>query len=413
MSGSADERQGTARYLQALAQHWPFILGSVALAVVTAVAYLLVADRRYEAHADILVTPVALNDNTFVGLPVMRESGEGRGVLTAARLVETPGVADSVRRQLGVRTSRDDLFESVRVEPQEQSSIVTITAEAGSAARAAAIANAFATGVIAVRTGVFQRELRPLIQRLSRRLDAIPEGSRDEGEGRALADRLATLRGLTNAPDPTLQVASLAVAPPEASWPRPLLSLAAAVFAGLLLGIGVAIALELVNPLVLRDEDVLEERTPLLARVPRVSMRDLERHLRHEAAFGSDVKDAYQLARLNINAAFPAQADEGTILVTSPTRGEGKTSAAAPKPTFTLPTLTAASWIGICGYSVDGYADLSIKGYTIGLWSASLPDPPPLNWSTLKYVLRLTGGPQCPRSVTSRKKSSPSYARSM
>jgi hypothetical protein len=40
-------------------------------------------------------------------------------------------------------------------------------------------------------------------------------------------------------------------------------------------------------------------------------------------------------------------------------------------------------------------------------------DPPPLKWSTLKYVLRLTGGPQCPRSVTSRKRSSPSYARSM
>jgi tetratricopeptide (TPR) repeat protein len=40
-------------------------------------------------------------------------------------------------------------------------------------------------------------------------------------------------------------------------------------------------------------------------------------------------------------------------------------------------------------------------------------DPPPLNWSTLKYVLRLTGGPKCPRSVTSRKRSLPSYARSM
>ena len=40
-------------------------------------------------------------------------------------------------------------------------------------------------------------------------------------------------------------------------------------------------------------------------------------------------------------------------------------------------------------------------------------DPPPLNWSTLKYVLRLTGGPKCPRSVTSRKRSSPSCVRSM
>jgi putative transposase len=41
------------------------------------------------------------------------------------------------------------------------------------------------------------------------------------------------------------------------------------------------------------------------------------------------------------------------------------------------------------------------------------PDPPPLKWSTLKYVLRLTGGPKCRRSVTSRKRLSPSYARLM
>jgi hypothetical protein len=40
-------------------------------------------------------------------------------------------------------------------------------------------------------------------------------------------------------------------------------------------------------------------------------------------------------------------------------------------------------------------------------------DPPPLNWSTLKYVFWQTGGPQCRRSATSPKRSSRSCARSM
>jgi esterase/lipase superfamily enzyme len=52
--------------------------------------------------------------------------------------------------------------------------------------------------------------------------------------------------------------------------------------------------------------------------------------------------------------------------------------------------------------------EISILAHSMGN-----SDPPPLKWSTLKYVLRLTGGPQCRRSVTSRKRLSPSYARSM
>jgi polysaccharide biosynthesis transport protein len=323
----AEERQGTARYLQALAQHWPFIIGSVALASAAALLYLATAESRYEAHADVLVTPVAINDTTFVGLPVIRESGEGRGVLTAARLVETPQVATNARRQLRLRATRDELFDSVQVEPQAQSNIVTITAESDSAQQAAAIANAFAAGLIAERTRVFQRELRQVIRRLSRRLADLPAASRGEGEGRALADRLGELRGLIGSRDPILQIASLAVPPAEPSWPRPVLSLAAALLVGLVLGIGVAIALELLNPLVLRDEDILEERLMLLARVPRTSARDLQTHLQG-GAFADEVKDAYRLVRVNLNTDRANRAGPGTILVTSAARREGKTRAA-------------------------------------------------------------------------------------
>ena len=326
VSASAAERQGTARYLQALGQHWPFILGSVALAVLSALAYLATAEERYEAHADVLVTPIAINDATFVGLPAIRESGEGRGVLTAARLVETPQVAERARKQLGTRTAREDLYAAIHVQPQEQSNIVTVTAESDTPAGAAALANAFAAGVIAERTAVFQRELRPIVRRLSSRLAQLPEGARDEGEGRALADRLGTLRGLVGTRDPTLQIASRAVPPSGAAWPRPALSLAVAVFAGLLLGVGVAIALELINPLVLRDEDILEEGVPLLGRVPRTPPRDLQEHARSRGALGADLRNAYQLARVNLSAA-PASG-HGTILVTSAARGEGKTSVA-------------------------------------------------------------------------------------
>ena len=329
VSSFGEERQGAARYMQALAQHWPFIVGTVVLAVLAAVVYVAMAEERYEAHADVLVTPVSPDNETFVGMPLIRESGQGRSVLTAARLVKAPQVADAVRERLGLGVPREELLGSVRVAPQEQSNIVTITAEAPTAQGAADVANAFAVAVIAKRTSVFQRDLRGVVQRLSKRLAALPEASRTVGEGRALADRLAALRGLVGSRDPTLQVASLAVPPTETSWPRPVLSVAAALLIGLLLGMGMAIALELVNPLVLRDEDVLEEGLALLGRVPRTPTREqLQPSLREGAAGGERVRDSYRLVRVNLSAARGNGDTPRTILVTSAARGEGKTTTA-------------------------------------------------------------------------------------
>jgi capsular exopolysaccharide synthesis family protein len=328
VSALGEERQGTARYLQALAQHWPFILGSVALALVTALAFLGAAQPRYEAQADVLVTPVSADDESYVGIPVIRESGEGRSVLTAARLVETPQVADAVRARFGSRPAREELLNAVTVAPQAQSNIVTITGTGDNAEEAAAIANGFAGELIAERTRVFQRALNDTARRLSARLAALPANLRDVGEGRALSDRLATLRGLAGGRDPTLQLASLAVPPSESSWPRPVLSLAVALFAGLLLGIGIAIALELVNPLVLRDEDVLELGLPLLARVPQTSISDLTTDL-EAATLPTGVRDAYRLVRVNLSSGQVADAQPHTILVTSAAQGDGTTAAAA------------------------------------------------------------------------------------
>ena len=41
------------------------------------------------------------------------------------------------------------------------------------------------------------------------------------------------------------------------------------------------------------------------------------------------------------------------------------------------------------------------------------PDPPPMNWSTLRYAFRQTGGPKCRGSITSLLPSWRSCARSM
>ena len=83
----------------------------------------------------------------------------------------------------------------------------------------------------------------------------IPAADRStSASAQAIQARLVTLKSLLNQPDPTLRVVDAAVAPTSASWPKPKLSIAIAFLAALILGIGVALALEFLAPDVKNEE---------------------------------------------------------------------------------------------------------------------------------------------------------------
>jgi len=141
-----EERVHSGRYLRALREHWPYIAGTVVLAVVGALIFVGGAQKRYEAGVDVLVSPVP--PETLVGLPLFRDSNLSRSVVTAARLVTSPQVVDGVERRLRLAVDRQQLLSHVSVTPQEQSSIVTITGKASTPRQAARLANAFADMLI-------------------------------------------------------------------------------------------------------------------------------------------------------------------------------------------------------------------------------------------------------------------------
>ena len=266
---TTEDRIESGRYLRALREHWPYIAGTVLLAVIAAVVFVGSAQKRYEAEADMLVTPVPAD--SFVGVPLFRESDVSRAVVAAARIVKSPEVADRVRGRLHLRTGRNELLSHVSVAPQEQSSILTITGSAPTAGQAASIANAFADGLIAQRTDELQREARAAVDRLSQQLQVLRKAG-NTAEATALAGQVGALRTLIGANDPTLQIVSRAVPPETAAWPRPVLSVVVALVAGLLLGMGIAVGIELLNPLVLAETDVLEGAgPPVLARLSRAA----------------------------------------------------------------------------------------------------------------------------------------------
>jgi succinoglycan biosynthesis transport protein ExoP len=262
------DRVESGRYLRALAEHWPYILGSIGIAVVAALLFLGSAHKRYEADADVLVTPVPAG--SLLGLPLFRESDLSRSVVTAARLVTSPQVLDGVNRRLHLREDRESLLGHVSVTPQEQSSVLTITGKASSPRDAARLANAFVEVLLAERAAQLHREAGSVIATLTQEIAKTRAAGGGAAQTAPLAARLGSLRTVAEGPDPSLQELSQAVPPDMSVWPRPVLTLAVAVIAGLLLGMAIAVMLELVNPLVLDESEIVgASPVPVLARLPR------------------------------------------------------------------------------------------------------------------------------------------------
>lgn len=323
--------QGSLRYLHALREHWLLVLVTVALAVGAAAAYSFTAQKRYEAEADVLVTPLSGSDDTFIGIPgLLRETSvPNSAILTAARLVKTPAVASEARRRLGSSAGTQTLLEHVEAKPLSQSSIVAVVGKASSRGMAANIANAFAESLIARRTADFQRGLDAVRSRLRAQLQTIPPNLRTTPEAAAIQQRLANLGSVVGAQDPTIEVSSRAEPPRSQTWPRPTLSIAVALLAALLLGTGAAIASELISPRITREEDlVVDHGLPVLARVPRLSAKSVREYLTSKGTLPAYVWEAYRTLRANLAVAGPDGGPPRSILVTSAQANEGKTMTA-------------------------------------------------------------------------------------
>src|SRR5919199_6730517 len=149
-------------WLDRVRRRAPAIVALAAVVAGAAAVYSFTATKRYEARAELLVSPLPAGDRTFEGLGLPR-GAPGAAAETAARLVRTPEIAEAVRAQLGLRGS----VSSYRV---DGSQLVAVVGKASSPARAAQLANGFAGALVVERTARFQATLATVIRRLRARL---------------------------------------------------------------------------------------------------------------------------------------------------------------------------------------------------------------------------------------------------
>jgi capsular exopolysaccharide synthesis family protein len=318
------DTQGAVRYLDTIRERWPLIAGITLLAVLVAFVYVATAPKRYRAEADILVTPISGNETADAGLGLITASNDPtQTVSTAARLISTTTVAQLAMAQLRLSGSPHTLLQDVSVEPIAQSSLVAVQAERGSATEAARLANVFAKSAIELATITLHTTINAQLPSLERQVQSLPEAERT-GPG-TLGERIATLRSLKSAGDPTLRVASAATAPVSPASPQKKLALVAGLLGGLIVGLGAAFASPALDPRLRREEQLRELfRLPILTHVPRVDGGP------NAPLPPSRLTPAAAEAYRTLRATVAATVGEGhrSVLITSSSEGEGKSTTA-------------------------------------------------------------------------------------
>lgn len=338
------------RYLSVAWMHRRLVAICLIGGILIAVAYVLNAQPVYSAETDFFISPVSTANSTIASLGLITDSGDPTSnAETAARLITTLQAAQATRAQLELAQSPQQILSHVSGQPIAQSNIVALTAEADSGADAANLANAFAQNVIRLRTAQFRTLVQGQLANLNAQLRGINAGSADAG---VLQGDLSLLRTYLTAPLPDMRIASPATSPSSPSSPKAKLTVIGGALGGLALGLILAFILEFVDIRVQRPQDLQRLfRLPILAMIPRADQEQepflarlamrlpiavtlLERRqLRYAVprapqALPPLVLEAYRTLRATLTSSSTLLSSGGSILVTSATASEGKTTSA-------------------------------------------------------------------------------------
>ena len=271
--------------------------------------------RDYEATAEILITPLGIDDRAFLGVQVLRVGGDaGRTVLTAVGLVDSEAAAERTAKQLGSPWTAERVRDHVDVDPKGGSSLVGVTGRDETAEGAAALATGFATAALEERKTRLAEQLSGALDDVNAQLGDLRRRERTTGYADQLRLRRDTLALAARTGDPTLSLAEAAPVPTSRPGQPLWLLLGAALVAGLALGVVAAIALDALDRRV-RDEKEIDELDPIpvLARIP----------VRRGRRTGTGDEVRALVSEITANGV-----PSSSVLVTSASGGEGATSTA-------------------------------------------------------------------------------------
>ena len=309
-------------YLRAIREHWLLVLAVTIAAVGASVAWVTLRTPDYEATATILVSPLASDDATLDGIDVLRAdpTDSTRTVQTAASLIESADAAALAALRLGSEWTGARVQTAVEVKTQGETNVLAVTATAGDARRAARVANTYTRSALDVRGAATRRQVKRAIERVRSNL-ASPGVT--PAAAVALADRLDRLETVRESGDPAFSVIQRASAPTAPVQTAAVVVVILALIAGLTLGAGAALLIELLDQSV-RDDEELRQLYPLpvLVHVPAIRRRQ-QKALQSLATTPPAVREAFRglQVQLDRNEQRPR-----VVMVTSASTGDTKTT---------------------------------------------------------------------------------------
>jgi Mrp family chromosome partitioning ATPase len=309
-------------------RRWWVILQAIVVVLVVVAALTAATPTTYEAKATLELTQAQdLTGNTAFQAP-----DPERQAASAERLLSLPVIAQDASKLLGGSVSADEIDSAVDVETSLDSDVFEIRATSQEAREAAEIANAYARAYVNFRREGRQARIRKAIDDLQLRLARLSPRQRERIQGRNIRNRIDALRVQSSLDDGGVQLVQPATPPAEPAGPSLLRNLALGLLLGAALGVALAALMERLDTRVKKPEELDRLAwVPVLGRVPRINPAGtrLARRARRDGRFDDDEQHRLETLltlRANIHSLLGKPA--GTIVLTSPLPGDGKTTVA-------------------------------------------------------------------------------------
>ncbi len=300
----------------------------VVVAAGAAYVYAQQQDPRYEASANLLLRdPTAAN--AAFGSPTPN-TGPDREALVLSETVKSRAATLLAPRLGGPAAARAALDDADALSAPE-SDVVRITGNAARGETAALVANTIAEQTIAARKARSLDKIRRARGLARRALDDLGSASAtDVARIQAIVQARASLQALNQAAgvqDGDAEILQRATVPTSPASPRPKRSAVIGGFAGLLLGLALALVREQLDRRLRGAQDLGDTfDLPVLANVPT------SRAFANQASKGVESlppaeREAFQMLRANLRF-LNTDRELRSVVVTSAAPGDGKTTVA-------------------------------------------------------------------------------------
>ncbi len=246
-------------------------------------------------------------------------------------MITLPQVAEGVKTQLNSSRSAGQLLAMISVTPSTTTNLIQIDAVSPDPQEAANVANAFAEQFVTIRQNTDRAIVAAARELVKKQLDSLSPADASTEYGLMLKDKYESLQILESMQNGGFTQVQTAYAPSAPFSPRPVRTGMLALFAGLVLGIGLAFLLDYLDKRV-KDTKVLEQVSglPVLAVVPAVGGRWRGRPGKERSvspvgfAANPEMLESFRTLRSSLQY-FDVEKSIKTILVTSGLPREGKT----------------------------------------------------------------------------------------